>query len=317
MRAKPQVSVVMGVHNNALDLRRSVGSILNGQDVDLELVAVDDGSTDDSGRILQDFAAQDRRVRVFRQENTGLTGALIRGCGEAQGEFIARQDADDRSLPGRLPRQSLRLASRAEEALISCWTDFVGPGDELLFTAKPDDHPEDARLRLRAPDPRSVRGIPGHGTAMFRRADYIRAGGYRRAFFFAQDLDLWLRLTDRGGRVGFVPEVLYEVRLSPRSISTRHRAEQIALARIMLALTRAREGGADEAQLLREAENVRPQGPRPASRWDLARGLYFIGRCLQDRRDRRAPGYFKAAVRQQPLHLRSWASLFRSMWRGE
>jgi glycosyltransferase involved in cell wall biosynthesis len=304
----------MCVRNGALDLPRSVASVLD-QDVDLELVVVDDGSTDRSRQVLDELAAQDRRVRVFHQEQKGLTAGLVRGCAEARGAFIARQDADDRSLPNRLKRQVERLRSGFDDSLVSCWTNFVGPGGELLYTLTPGEASAEARRRLRAPDVSVVRGIPGHGTALFRRGDYLRVGGYREAFFFAQDLDLWLRLTDAGGGIGFVPEVLYEVRLSPESISTRHRLQQIELAGIMLALARVREEGGSEEPLLQRAATIRPDPGGGPSRWDRARGLYFIGRCLQQRRDRRAAAYFRAAVRQQPLHLRAWTGLLLSAGR--
>jgi len=101
----PEVSVVMGVYNGAEHLEQTLASILSQEGCDLEFIVVDDGSTDDTGSILDAWAAQDKRLRVIHQQNTGLTRALIRGCAEARGEFIARQDAGDVSLPGRLDAQ--------------------------------------------------------------------------------------------------------------------------------------------------------------------------------------------------------------------
>src|SRR5947208_3071693 len=99
------VSVVTAVYNGGRYLRPALASILEQDGVALELVVVDDGSTDDTAAILDELARRDERVRVLRQPNQGLTDALVRGCSEARGEFIARQDADDVSLPGRLAKE--------------------------------------------------------------------------------------------------------------------------------------------------------------------------------------------------------------------
>jgi hypothetical protein len=253
-------------------------------------------------------------VRVLHQQNTGLTRALARGCGEARGEFIARQDAGDLSLPQRLFKQRERLKQRPQEALVSCWTVFVGPEDEELVVQGPPDDPASVTRSLRARDVDSVRNLSHHGTAFFRRRDYERAGGYRAQLYVAQDLDLWLRLTD-GGMVGTVPEVLYRARIVPSSLSGRYRSQQFALAAIGLELARVRENGGDETPLLDQAARVRPSAPLGHSRRDTANGLYFIGKCLLDRRDRRCRRYLREALRTHPLHLRAAAALAVSTWR--
>jgi hypothetical protein len=141
---------------------------------------------------------------------------------------------------------------------------------------------------------------------MFRRQDYRRAGGYRREFYFAQDLDLWLRLTERG-HLAFVPTVLYDWRMTPSSITGRFRKAQVASARLAIELARIRNRGGDESPLLREASAIRPGGVAHAS--DESAGLYFIGKCLLDRKDARCFSYLKRALRQRPLHLRAWRAL--------
>ena len=105
MSDTPEVSVVMSVYNGATGLSRSVDSILSQEGVNLELIVVNDGSTDQSIDILQEYASSDERVRVISQQNQGLTKALVVGCAAAHAEYIARQDAGDISLPGRLIKQ--------------------------------------------------------------------------------------------------------------------------------------------------------------------------------------------------------------------
>ena len=83
MSTNPEVSVVMSVYNGASHLAATMDSILSQEGVELEFIVVNDGSTDKTGEILDDYAQRDSRVRVIHQENTGLTRALIRGCDAA------------------------------------------------------------------------------------------------------------------------------------------------------------------------------------------------------------------------------------------
>src|SRR5689334_13931050 len=98
----PDVSVVMSVYNDARYLRDSIESILRQEGVTLEFIVIDDGSTDGSAAILDEFATKDSRLKVVHQQNRGLTLSLISGCAMARGRYIARQDSDDISFSNRL-----------------------------------------------------------------------------------------------------------------------------------------------------------------------------------------------------------------------
>ena len=111
---EPLVSVVMGVFNAAAALEGSLQSLLAQTGVEVEIIAVNDGSRDASGSLLDEWAARDGRLRVLHQENLGLTAALRRACAAARGKFIARHDADDVSLPGRLEAQVRYLEAHPE-----------------------------------------------------------------------------------------------------------------------------------------------------------------------------------------------------------
>jgi glycosyltransferase involved in cell wall biosynthesis len=304
------VSVVMSVFNGERHLRESIESILRQSFEDFEFLIINDGSTDGSRDILAEYQRQDRRIRLIDQENRGLTLSLIRGCAEARGRYIARQDAGDVSLPQRLAKQVSYLEDHAEISLLSCWTRFLGPEDEELYCVVRRETPEEATSRLRCLDARRLQGVTHHGSTMFRRADYERVGGYRSQFRVAQDLDLWLRLTD-SGRLAFLPEVLYLARFDADSISGHHHAAQVALIDVMLESMRARQKGADEEPLLRKAQAI-CQRTRRRSRHGVARGMYFIGRCLLERGDSRGMKYLRSAVRYNPFHLRAWAMIVLS-----
>jgi len=121
----PAVTVLMGVYNGELFVRDAIDSILAQSYRDFELLVVDDGSTDTTPAILASY--DDSRLRVLRnEENIGLTRSLNRGLRAARGGLIARQDADDLSLPNRLARQVTFLESHPDVVLLG--TQFVSLG---------------------------------------------------------------------------------------------------------------------------------------------------------------------------------------------
>jgi|GEM_PF-624746 len=292
-----KIAAVMAVFNGAGQLPATLESLAAQTEPDYELIVVDDGSTDGTAALLAGAAERDPRIRVITQPNGGLTRALIRGCAEARAEIIARHDCGDRSHPRRFERQ---LALLDQNTVVACATRFVGPKGEELYVSRADG---DAVRRSLLHDDRShIRGIPHHASAMFRRADYLAAGGYREQFRYAQDLDLFIRLARRG-TFAIPGEVLYEAAIEPSSISSLHRREQERLTEIAIAL---RDGGA-EAALLAEAARVQPS--RKAMPRDEAAGLYFIARCLLRQRNPASRSYLLRALRRNPLHWRAWASL--------
>ena len=297
----PRISVVMSVYNGAATLGDSVQSVLSQKGVDFEFIIVDDGSTDASAGMLDEFARADRRIRVIHQENRGLTRALIRGCATAGGEFIARQDCGDISLPGRLSSELRVMESGPDVELVSCGTCFVGPAGERLYEISIAGG--DATGGLMALEMERIRGPAHHGSTLFRRESYERVGGYREQFYFAQDLDLWTRLVEHGRHIA-LPEILYQAAFALGSISGEYRGRQIACAKIILECARLRRAKLDEAPAVAKAAAILPGG-RGAKLADRAAALYFVGVCLRSRADPRARRYFRDALRANPLHLKS------------
>lgn len=283
-----KLSVVMAVYNGAAQLQATLDSILGQSEPDFELIVVDDGSTDATPSILASVA--DPRLRVISQTNTGLTRALIRGCGEARGQVIARHDAGDRSHPDRFRKQLALLDQDRALVLVSCATSYHAPRGERMYVVRADGG--DVRRSLLHDGVDAIRGLTHHGSAMFRRDAYLAAGGYRAPFHFAQDLDLWVRLARIGG-VGFVDEILYEARVDVGAISSTHRPEQIELARIALAI---RDDPAREAELLAQASLIGPQRRRRTRR-DVAKAFYFIASCLRRVGDRHWRRYAMEGLR--------------------
>jgi len=208
MHEAPKVSVVMSVYNDATYLREAIESILDQTLHDFEFIIIDDGSTDNTRATVQSY--NDPRIRLVDNEtNLGLPISLNRGIGLARGEYIARQDADDMSLPYRLERQAAYLDAHGDIAMSGCgWFQVDVDGDTFLTGGMKDsDSVIKARLireNLKFP----------HGCLMFRKAALEQIGGYDGRFRYTQDLDLQLRMAKAGYSFGSVEGPLYRLRKS-------------------------------------------------------------------------------------------------------
>jgi glycosyltransferase involved in cell wall biosynthesis len=311
MSTVPDVSVVIGAYNAAGDLARTLDSVLRQAGVDFEVIVVNDGSRDATGSLLDEIARRDPRVRPIHQENRGLTQALIRGCAEARGEFIARQDIGDVSLPGRLLAQLSRAQASDRPVLVAVGCHCLSPDGESMYEVAPPEDTERARSRILV----DGQALCHHGAILFRRDTYEQVGGYRAAFYYAQDIDLILRLAERGAVVG-IARRLYEFEFAPLGISGVHSRSQRRFYDLARATQHARAAGRDEDSLLRLAEAHRLKclasrgkgGPG-----NPARGLFFIASCLRSRDPQRARHYYRLAWRHRPLSPRYLARYLQSL----
>lgn len=183
-----KVSVVMSVYNAEKYLAEAVDSILAQTYEDFELILINDKSTDSSGEILHRYAEQDGRVVLLEnQENMGLTKSLNRGLAVAKGEYIARMDADDISVPERFAIQVKFLDENPDYSFVSCigrYIDENGNPEQLrLF---PETNEE---IYAMMPKVDAVM----HPGVMFRREDIAKIGNYCEDFRVVQDYDLWFR----------------------------------------------------------------------------------------------------------------------------
>jgi glycosyltransferase involved in cell wall biosynthesis len=304
----PLISVVMGVHNGEAVLRQTVDSILDQEDCKLEFIVIDDGSSDGTAGLLKELAADDPRLRAFHQSNMGLTKTLRRGCELARGDFIARQDCGDISLPGRLFAQAQTLQADPDVVMVSCATRFVGRQEELVRIDQPTT--EELNSGMGSLDLDSIRGPSHHGSTMFRRYDYGLVGGYRPIFHVAQDIDLWLRLHERG-TFESLPLIGYEARLSPKSISFSRRNEQIALMELGIQAALARRAGQDETVLFADYKPPQ-QGKSSADPAHQQRAYdYYVGSLLMRTNPRQARSYFRSVLKQPGLDASTAKAMLR------
>jgi glycosyltransferase involved in cell wall biosynthesis len=242
---EPLVSIVMGAYNEARFLQDALDGILNQTFTDIELIVVDDGSSDETPALLSRYADQ-RLVCIRNPQNLGLTRSLISAVGVARGQLIARHDADDVSHPDRLRQQVAFFNSHPEVGLLGTAYYVISEDGRVLDLVRlPAD---DARLRERL-----QRGNPFcHGTVMLRRTALEQAGGYRAEFPVTQDYDLWLRVAEHT-RLACLTTPLYQFRIHRRSISRQRRDQQLAYKQLAQELANQRAAAGNETSI---PENV-------------------------------------------------------------
>lgn len=239
-----KVSVVTGYYNRGALLERTILSILSQTYVDFELIVFDDASPDGSAETLRELSRRlnDPRLRVrIHDRNRGFARGLAEAIAESTGEYIAIQGSGDISLPRRLERQVAVLDADPKVGVVGGWYENVVEGGSSRRLRKPDVTGLNLEGLLAG-------NVFSHGEVMFRRSVYDQVGGYRTAFAFAQDYDLWLRAIQVSS-FAVVPEVVYErmvqfdgISYQPRKLVLQSRYSLIA--RRLVALTPQQEAAA-------------------------------------------------------------------------
>lgn len=219
------VSVILPVYNAGLFLRPALNSLLPDLGPDVELIIVDDGSSDGSTAVAEEYARR-RGVDLLVQANAGLAAALNAGIAASKAPLIARMDADDINVAGRIAAARKLFDDRERLGLVSCFAEILDEEDVVVGRLSAPWLSDDA-LR----DLRYVGNNVVHGAAVLRRDAYEEAGGYREGQG-EEDYDLWLRMTQRW-EVALVPEYLYRYRRHSASMTGRGGAAMDRAARVL------------------------------------------------------------------------------------
>ncbi len=180
-----KVSVILSVYNSEDTVREMVASILAQTFADFELIIVNDGCSDRTDTILREFE-DPRIVLVVNERNIGLTRSLNKAIGLTQGEYLARQDADDVSMPTRFEKQVKFLDEHLDVSLLGTARATLSRNGDLV----------EKRVNLENPKYSDLleRNCFVHGSIMMRRKDVVAVGGYDELFRYTQDYELWLRM---------------------------------------------------------------------------------------------------------------------------
>lgn len=295
------ITVLMPVYNGERFIRDAIDSILAQTYPYFEFLIVDDGSTDATPAILDDYAARDARIRVIHQSNIDQPATLNRGLAEARHDWVAIIDHDDISRPQRLERQVHTIQENPNVRVTGTFgVEITADGVELGQIAFGPTTVSEYHARRGRNEWISFI----HASVVVHRPTVLALGGYREAFGSAADSDLWSRVADVHPVIA-VPEYLVEYRVHLGSMSFRRFFEQQRMVRWIRACQDARRSGAPEPTL---AELIQTE-----------RGRVFIGTlnlrrydwmmyCLRRRRLYRVEGkplpaatYFVLASALDPL----------------
>lgn len=290
----PAISVLVPVHNAQRYVAASLRSVLAQSCEDFELIVFDDGSTDDSPRIIAQIASEDSRVRFQRHSNRGMARTLNAMLPLARGQWVARLDADDAALPQRLARQVEFLSQHPECCVVGSAVECIDEdGDPYCIDVYPLEHAEiEARM---------LAGGGGiiHPATMIRRDALVQAGGYATDCPVVEDQELWLRLALRG-RLANLAEPLTRYRVHAHNMSfTGAAAAHKRLAEV-LACARRQRGLPAEVPL-------QPSGSAEADAWDRQR--HWAWSAVHARNLATARKHARRLVAQRPGDRRGWTLL--------
>jgi glycosyltransferase involved in cell wall biosynthesis len=219
---KSRITVLMPVYNGEKYLREAIDSILNQTFTDFEFLIVDDGSTDNSVEIINSY--QNSRINLVKNDkNEGLVYTLNRGLSLAKGEYIARMDCDDISLPERLKKQIDFLDSNSEIAVVGTWIKVINEKEEPQTTWQYPLKPLEIQWNLYFYCPLA------HPSVMFRKRIILSNGSYSPEMTHAEDYELWWRLSKKY-LLANLPDILLIYRQHQSSITNEHHQSHIQKA---------------------------------------------------------------------------------------
>jgi glycosyltransferase involved in cell wall biosynthesis len=286
-----------------------VDSILSQSFDDFEFIIVDDASVDNTPDILQKIA--DERIRIItRKENGGIVAALNDGLAVASGKYIARQDADDFSLPDRLAKQVGVLETDPDTGIVASWYGKIDEnGKHLVDKIIPENNDSICKLLERG-------NCLCHGSVMFRRSLLGKSGVYRDTAGPTEDYDLWLRMLPLT-KVKCLQDVLYLWRVNLNSIMSGADDEFILRGvEFVKSLNRVRkstgkdpleEGEEDFITEFKILKKLSQQGCKLSANKARARMLFHISEdCYKAKNFSKAYSYLFKAILHSPFEIMFW-----------
>lgn len=208
----PLVSVIIPTYNRKKYVAGAINSVLSQTYKSIEIIVIDDGSTDGTGDVISGFSKKDVRIIIIKNEiNAGFVKTLNRGIEAAKGQYIARLDDDDRWLGAqKLEKQVNFMEHNPEYVLVGGGVIKIGEdGKEIIRFSLPKSDKDIRKVIL-------VSNVFAHSTVLFKKDSWTRAGGYNEQFGFFCDWELWLKFGTFGKFYNFQEFFIYYLDQQPK-----------------------------------------------------------------------------------------------------
>ena len=299
----PKISVIMPVYNARQYINASIDSILNQTFTDFEFIIINDGSTDGTTEILEEYAKKDSRIHLVSRENKGLVASLNEGLDLATAPLIARMDADDIAMSNRLSEQVSYLDEYPDVVCVGSFFEIIDDNDYSLTMLEAPTDDDDIQKEL-------IKGhtVICHPTALMRKDAVMTVGKYNEEYYLVEDLDLWLRLGEVG-KLANIPKPLMKYRVLMSSISGASGNDQFNTAKKVVESACLRRGTISNFE---PTEHFRPNGTR-ASQYEFI--LKYGWWAFNYRNKAATTRYGFKAIKTYPLKLMSWKLLYCAIFR--
>jgi glycosyltransferase involved in cell wall biosynthesis len=294
----PIVSIIMSVYNSENYLFQAIASISCQTFEDFEFIIIDDGSTDNSSRIIDSF--NDHRIKSIRHDNQGLAFSLNVGIRLSRGKYIARMDSDDISEKNRIKKQVEFLDNNPGYAI--CGTNALVMTEDstpLYYLNLPQSDEEIRRQLFETYNSPLV-----HGSVIFHKDAAVRSGLYDNKMRTSQDFALWRRMAHYG-KLSNISEALYRYRINPSALST---LPQKLGTKKMKIIQRTIDAGniTDQDAVELDAILKKADASEKRTHYEI-----HIGKVYQSYLNNQAMArkHFKKAVVASPLNVNAWINL--------
>lgn len=209
------VSVIMSAYNTEMYLAEAIESVLEQTYRDFELIIINDGSTDKTLEIIQDYQAKDDRIKLISHDNIGLAASLNKGLEEAKGELIIRFDADDIMLNHRIEEQVNFMNTHPKIGMSSCHCYFIDENGNTIGKQKYSGYESEKNFKETFQRDHTV--LVSHTGFICRKEDILKVGGYR-ILPIAEDKDLFTRMAEQGSVLVVQDKFLMKYRVHGSSV---------------------------------------------------------------------------------------------------
>jgi glycosyltransferase involved in cell wall biosynthesis len=262
----PPVTVLIPAYNAARTIERALATVWHQHYPEMEVIVVDDASTDDTSVHVREIARDNLRL-IRLERNRGVSGALNAGIRQARTDYIAFLDADDEWLDNKLVKQLPIIDARIEMTLIACGGESVGPEGRVFDTFGTELPSHSPREFWRA---LLLKTYLHRSCVVARRIKLLEVGGFDEELKVSEDQDMWIKLA-ANGETGFVPEVLVRIHDMPESLAERYGEREAEFTLPMI-----RKNLASLALRLSKRETRQILGQRYAA---TGRNIYALGQC--------------------------------------